>query len=66
MCYVLKKYLQYGATKDPLRRGRPLKLSKKSLSNIVKSENGRCDLSEGQIARRFKVYYSTISHNLRT
>ena len=37
--YVLKKYLQYGTTKDLSRSGRPLKLSKKSLNNIVKSVN---------------------------
>ena len=37
--YVLKKYLQYGTIKDLLRSGRPLKLFKKNLSNIVKSIN---------------------------
>ena len=37
--YVLKKYLQYESTKDLLRSGRPLKLFKKNLSNIVKSIN---------------------------
>ena len=63
--YVLKKYLQYGTTKDLSRSGRPLKLSKKNLNNIVKSVNNRCDLSQRKIARRFKVHYSTISRKLQ-
>ena len=58
----MKKYLQYGTTKDLSRSGRPLKLSKKNLNNIV---NNRCGLSQRQIARRFKVHYSTISRNLQ-
>ena len=62
---VLKKYLQYGTTKDLSRSGHPLKLSKKNLNNIVKSVNNRCDLSQCKIARRFKVHYSTISRNLQ-
>ena len=33
--------------------------------NIVKSVNNRCGLSQRKIVRRFKVHYSTISHNLR-
>ena len=45
--YVLKKYLQYGTTKDLSRNGRPLKLSKKNLNNIV---NNRYGLSQRQIA----------------
>ena len=65
ICYVLKKYLQYGTTKDLSRSGRPLKLSKKNLNNIVKSVNNRCGLSQRQIARRFKVHYSTISCKLQ-
>ena len=60
--YVLKKYLQYGTTKDLSRNGRPLKLSKKNLNNIV---NNRCGLSQRQIARQFKAHYSTISRNLQ-
>ena len=63
--YVLKKYLQYRTTKDLSRSGRPLKLSKKNLNNIVKYVNNRCGLSQRQIARRFKVHYSTISRNLQ-
>ena len=63
--YVLKKYLQYGTTKDLSRSGRPLKLSKKSLNNIVKSVNNRYGLSQRKIARGFKVHYSTISRNLQ-
>ena len=63
--YVLKKYLQYGTTKDLSRIGRSLKLSKKNLNNIVKSVNNRCGLSQRKIARRFKVHYSTISRNLQ-
>ena len=62
---VLKKYLQYGTTKDLSLSGRPLKLSKKNLNNIVKSINNRCGLSQRKIARRFKVHYSTISRNLQ-
>ena len=65
MYYVLKKYLQYGTTKDLSRSGRPLKLPKKNLNNIVKSVNNRCGLSQRKIARRFKVHYSTISRNLQ-
>ena len=65
MYYVLKKYLQYGTTKDLPRNGRPLKLSKKNLNNIVKSLNNRCRLSQRKIARRFKMHYSTISRNLQ-
>ena len=45
--YVLKKYLQYGTTKDLSRNGRPLKLSKKNLNNIVNNQYG---LSQRQIA----------------
>ena len=60
--YLLKKYLQYGITKDVSRNGRSLKLSKKNLNNIV---NNRCGLSQRQIARRFKAHYSTISRNLQ-
>ena len=63
--YVLKKYLQYGTTKDPSRNGRPLKLSKKNLNNIVKSVNNRCGLSQHKMERWFKVHYSTISRNLQ-
>ena len=63
--YVLKKYLQYGTTKDLSRSGRPLKLSEKNLNNIVKSVNNRCGLSQRKIARRFKAHYSTISSNIR-
>ena len=63
--YVLKKYLQYGTTKDLSRNGRPLKLSKKNLNNIVKSVKNRYDLSQRKIARRFKVHYSTITRNLQ-
>ena len=63
--YILKKYLQYGTTKDLSRSGRSLKLSKKNLNNIVKSVNNRCGLSQRKTARRFKVHYSTISHNLQ-
>ena len=48
--YVLKKYLQYGTTKDLSRSGRPFKLSKKNLNNIVKSVNNRCSLSQRKIA----------------
>ena len=48
--YVLKKYLQYGTTKDLSRSDRPLKLSKKNLNNIVKSINNRCGLSQRKIA----------------
>ena len=62
---VLKKYLQYRITKDLSRCARSLKLSKKNLNNIVKSVNNRCVLSQRQIARRFKVHYSTVSRNLR-
>ena len=58
----MKKYLQYGTTNDLSRSGRPLKLSKKNLNNIV---NNRCGLSQRQIARRFKVHYSTVSRNLQ-
>ena len=61
----IEKYLQYGTTKDLSRSGRPLKLSKKNLNNIVKSVNNRCGLSQRKIARRFKVHYSTISRNLQ-
>ena len=63
--YVLKKYLQYRTTKDLSRSGRPLKLSKKNLNNIVKPVNNRRGLSQRKIARRFKVHYSTISRNLQ-
>ena len=63
MC--IEKYLQYGTTKDLSRSGRPLKLSKKNLNNIVKSVNNRCGLSQRKIARRLKVHYSTISRNLQ-
>ena len=63
--YVLKKCLQYGTTKDLSRSGRPLKLSKKNLNNIVKSVNNRCGLSQRKIERQFKVHYSTISLNLQ-
>ena len=62
--YVLKKYLQYEIIKDLSQSGRPLKLSRKNLNKIVKSINNRCGLSQRQIARRFKVHYSTISRNL--
>ena len=48
--YVLKKYLQYGTTRDLSRSGPPLKLSKKNLNNIVKSISNRCDLTQRQIA----------------
>ena len=48
--YVLKKYLQYGTTKDLSRSGRPLKLSKKNLNNIVESVNNRYGLSQHKIA----------------
>ena len=65
ICYVLKKYSQYGTTKNLSRSGRPLKLSKKNLNNIVKSVNNRCGLSQRKIARRFKVHYATISRNLQ-
>ena len=51
--YVLKKYLLYGITKDQSRSGRPLKLSKKNLNNIVKSVNNRCRLSQRKISQRF-------------
>ena len=61
----MKKYLQYGITKDLSRIARPLKLSKKNLNNIVKSVNNRCGLSQCKIARRIKVHYSTISRNLQ-
>ena len=44
------------------RSGRPLKLSKKNLNNIVKSVNNRCGLSQHKIAQ---VHYSTISRNLQ-
>ena len=53
--YVLKKYLQYRITKDLSQSGRPLKLSKKNLNNIVKSVNNQCGLSQRKMARRFKV-----------
>ena len=49
--YVLKKYVQHGTTKDLSRSGRPIKLSKKNLNNIVKSVNNRCGLSPRQIAQ---------------
>ena len=61
----MKKYLQYGTTKDLSRNGRPLKLSKKNLNNIVKSVNNRCGLSQRKIAPRIKMHYSTISRNLQ-
>ena len=60
--FVLKKYLQYGTTKDLSRNGRPLKLSKKNLNNIV---NNRCGLSKRKTALQCKVHYSTISRNLQ-
>ena len=63
--YVLKEYLQYGTAKDLSRSGGPLKLSKENLDNIFKSVNDRCSLSQRNIARQFKVHYSTISRNLR-
>ena len=63
--YILKKYLQYETTKNLSRSGRPLKLSKRNLNNIVKSVRNPCGLSQDQIARRFKVHYSTISRNLQ-
>ena len=62
--YVLKTYLKYGTTKDLSGSGRPLKLSKKDLSTIVKSVNSRCALNQCKIARRFKVHYSIIPRNL--
>ena len=48
--YVLKKCLRCGSSKDLSRSGRPLKLSKKNLNNIVKSVNNRCGLSQRKIA----------------
>ena len=63
--YVLKMHSQYGTTKDLSRSARLLKLSKKNLNNIVKSINNRCAVSQRKIGRRFKVHYSTISHNFR-
>ena len=59
--YALKKY---EVAKDLSRSTRPLKLSKQNLNNIVKSINNRCGLDQCQIARRFKVHYSTILRNL--
>ena len=49
--YVLKKYLQCGTTKDLPRSGRPLKLSKKNLNNIVESVNSQCALNQRKIER---------------
>lgn len=63
--YVLKKYLQCSTTKDLHRNGRPLKLSRKNLNNLVKSVNNKCGVSQRELARRFQVHQSTISRNLR-
>jgi len=63
--YILKKSLKYGIKNDQPRKGRPVKLSNKTLEVIVKSVNNRCGISQRKIARRFKVHQSTVSRNLR-
>ena len=62
---ILKRYLTYNTTKDRVRSGRPVKLCDKNLTDIVKSVNNRCGISQRKIGRRFNVHQSTISRNLR-
>jgi transposase len=62
---ILKRYITYNTTKDRPRSGRPMKLSHKNLTTIVKSVNNRCGVSQRKIGRRFKVHQCTISRNLR-
>ena len=49
--YILKKYLRYETIKDPSRSGRPIKLSTKDLSTLVKPVNNRRDLSRRKLGR---------------
>ena len=62
---ILKRYLTYNTTKDRVRSGRSVKLSDKNLTDIVKSDNNRCGISQRKIGRRFNVHQSTILRNLR-
>ena len=43
----------------------PVKLSTKDLNIPIKSVNNRCGRSQRKLGRRFLVYQSTISRNLR-
>ncbi len=49
ICYILKKYLQCGTTKDLPRSGRPVKLSDKNLDNLIKSVNNVTESSKTNI-----------------
>ena len=62
---ILNKYLKYRTTRDRPRNDRSVKLSNKTLKDIVKSVNSRCGLSQRKIARCVQVHQSTISRNLR-